>query len=106
MYCFLFALLASLLIHTEFSLWEMTWSFSLWLEAVAILPQINILNKYGGAEAFTLHYIAALGSYRFFYILFWAYRYTVESYICWTSVIAAVLQVALYVDFFILYIRK
>ena len=84
----------------------MIWSFSLWLEAVAIMPQINILSRFGGAERFTLHYIAALGSYRFFYILFWIYRYCVEGYICWTSVLSGVLQTALYVDFFILYLKK
>ena len=105
-YLIVFALILALIIHTEFTWWEMSWSFSLWLEAVAIMPQINILTKYGGAEAFTLHYIAALGSYRFFYILFWAYRYITEGSVCWTSVFAGVLQVALYVDFFVLYLKK
>jgi ER lumen protein retaining receptor len=105
-YLFLFAFIAALIVHTQFSWWEMTWSFSLWLEAVAIFPQINVLTKLGGAEAFILHYIAALGSYRFFYILFWAYRYSTDGYICWTSVLSGILQVALYVDFFVLYIKK
>ena len=105
-YLLVFAAVLALLIHTEFSWWELLWSFSLWLESVAIMPQINILTKFGGAEAFTLHYIAALGSYRFFYILFWIYRYSVESFICWTSVISGLLQVALYVDFFVLYVKK
>ena len=102
----MFAAVLALLIHTEFTLWELTWSFSLWLEAVAIMPQINILSKLGGAEAFTLHYIAALGSYRFFYIIFWIYRYVVEGTLCWTSIFAGVFQAALYIDFFVLYIRK
>lgn len=84
----------------------MTWSFSLWLESVAIMPQINILSKFGGADSFILHYIAALGSYRFFYILWWAYRYSVEGFVCWTSVLAGLLQVALYIDFFVLYVKN
>ena len=105
-YLIAFAAILALLIHTEFSWWELVWSFSLWLESVAILPQINILNKFGGAEVFTLHYIAALGSYRFFYIIFWVYRYTSEGYVCWTSVLSGILQVALYVDFFVLYLKK
>lgn len=105
-YLILFAVIFSFIIHSEFTLWEMIWSFSLWLESVAIMPQINILSKLGGAEAFTLHYIAALGSYRFFYILFWIYRYSTEGFVSWTSVLSGVLQVALYVDFFVLYLRK
>ena len=70
------------------------------------MPQINIITKFGGAEPFILHYIAALGSYRFFYILFWAYRYSVEGYVCWTSVLSGILQVALYTDYFVLYIKN
>jgi len=50
--------------------WEIVWSYSLWLESLAIFPQITILNQ-NGVEPFTAHYIAALGSYRFFYILNW-----------------------------------
>ena len=96
----------ALIVHTEFSWWELTWSFSLWLEAVAIMPQISVLTKFGGAESFILHYIAALGSYRFFYILNWIYRYYYENTLCWTSVLSGVLQVALYIDFFVLYIKK
>jgi ER lumen protein retaining receptor len=104
-YLIVFAAIFALLIHTELSWWELLWSFSLWLEAVAIMPQINILTKNNEAEAFTLHYIAALGSYRFFYILFWVYRYSSEGFVCWTSVLSGILQVALYVDFFVLYIK-
>ena len=84
----------------------MTWSFSLWLESVAIMPQINILTKFGGAEPFILHYIAALGIYRFFYIINWINRYYYENSLCWTSVLSGVLQVVLYIDFFVLYIKK
>jgi len=105
-YLVVFAVILALIIHTQFTWWELTWSFSLWLEAVAIMPQINILSKNGGAEAFILHYIAALGSYRFFYILFWAYRYSWEGFICWTSILSGILQVGLYVDFFVLYIKN
>jgi len=49
----------------------MIWSYSLWLESLAIFPQITIVLKQGGVEAFTSHYIASLGAYRFFYILNW-----------------------------------
>jgi len=96
----------ALIIHTAFDWWELTWSFSLWLESVAIFPQITILSKYNGVENFTAHYIAALGSYRFFYILNWIYRYYYEKYLCWTSILSGILQVLLYADFFYLYVKN
>jgi ER lumen protein retaining receptor len=96
----------ALLIKEKFDWWELTWSFSLWLEALAIFPQLAILAKYEGCETFTGHYIAALGSYRFFYILNWIYRYYTEKFLCWTSILSGVLQVLLYADFFYLYLKK
>jgi len=96
----------ALIIHTAFDWWELTWSFSLWLESVAIMPQIAILTKSKEVETFTAHYIAALGSYRFFYIINWVYRYYNEKYLCWTSVASGVLQVLLYADFFYVYYKK
>jgi ER lumen protein retaining receptor len=86
--------------------WEMTWSFSLWLEAFAIMPQIDIVNKQKSVESFTAHYIAALGFYRFFYILNWIYRYYDENFLCWTSIITGIVQVLLYADFLYLYLKK
>jgi ER lumen protein retaining receptor len=101
-----FALVMALLIHTAFEWWELTWSFSLWLESVAVFPQITVLTKYNGVESFTSHYIAALGSYRFFYLLNWIYRYYYENFICWTSILSGIVQVLLYADFFYLYLKK
>jgi len=49
----------------------MSWSYSQWLESLAIFPQIAILSQDNGVEPFTAHYIACLGSYRFIYILNW-----------------------------------
>jgi len=51
------------------------WSFSIFLEAVAILPQLFLLQRTGEAETITTHYLAALGAYRAFYIPNWIYRY-------------------------------
>ena len=63
-----FALVMTLLIHRDWTWWGLTWSFSLWLESVAVFPQISIIAKTNGFFAYTAHYLAALGSYRFFYI--------------------------------------
>ena len=64
-------------------------AFSIYLEAVAILPQLFMLQKQGGAENLTSHYVMLLGLYRLFYLFNWVYRYaTEENYmqpIVWVS---------------------
>ena len=82
------------------------WSFSLWLESVAVFPQITIIVKTNGIFAYTAHYLAALGSYRFFYIILWIYRYIKYKTLSWVSICSGVLQVLLYADFFYLYIKN
>ena len=101
-----FAMVMTMLITASYDWWELVWTFSLWLESVAIFPQISILAKNNGVELFTSHYIAALGSYRFFYLLNWIYRYYTEGYLSWVSILSGILQVMLYADFFYLYLKN
>ncbi|CEG78489.1 Putative ER lumen protein retaining receptor [Rhizopus microsporus] len=82
------------------------WTFSIWLESAAILPQLFMLQKTGEAETITTHYIFALGAYRALYILNWIYRYYVEDHIEWVSCIAGLVQTAIYSDFFYIYYTK
>jgi ER lumen protein retaining receptor len=67
------ALLMALLVHTRLSLFELSWSFSIWLEALAIIPQLRMLTKMKDVENLTSNYMAALGLYRLFYIFHWYY---------------------------------
>jgi len=64
----------ALLFNYAYSPFELTWAFSIWLESVAILPQLFMLQRTGEAEAITTHYLAALGLYRGLYIPNWMYR--------------------------------
>jgi ER lumen protein retaining receptor len=64
----------ALIFNYEYSPFELVWSFSIWLESVAILPQLFMLQRTGEAEAITTHYLAALGLYRALYIPNWIYR--------------------------------
>ena len=105
-YLIIFAVIMSLIINKDYSLWGLVWSFSLWLESVAVFPQISIIAKTNGFFSYTAHYLAALGSYRFFYILLWIYRYIKQGRILWVSVLSGILQCLLYVDFFYLYIKN
>lgn len=97
------ALVMTLIINSGWSSWEFMWSYSLWLEAVAFIPQIVMLNKIRIIENITSNYVATLGLYRFFYILNWIYRYYVDDFYCWTQILSGVLQTGLYVDFLYYY---
>jgi len=98
--------LLGLIINHEFSLMEILWTFSIYLESVAILPQLFMVSKTGEAETITSHYLFALGSYRGLYILNWIYRYYFEGFYDIIAIIAGCIQTILYCDFFYLYITK
>ncbi|KAG9578517.1 putative ER lumen protein retaining receptor, partial [Aureobasidium melanogenum] len=85
---------------------EMLWAFSIWLEAVAILPQLFMLQRTGEAETITTHYLFALGAYRALYIPNWIYRWFTEGHFEPISVIAGLVQTVLYSDFFYIYYTK
>ena len=70
---------AGLLINQDWTPFEMIWAFSIYLEAVAILPQLFLLQKQGEVENLTSHYVAALGAYRGLYLMNWVYRYFTED---------------------------
>ena len=60
----------------------MLWQASIYLEAVAILPQLTVIMRTQNIDNLTSNYIALLGAYRAFYILNWIYRYfTEENYV-------------------------
>lgn len=82
------------------------WVFSIYLEAVAILPQLFMLQRRGEAETITAHYLFALGSYRGLYILNWIYRYFTEGYFDPIAVVSGIVQTVLYADFFYLYVTR
>ncbi len=80
--------------------------FSIWLESVAILPQLFMLQRTGEAETITTHYLFALGAYRALYIPNWIYRYFTENRWVWVPVLAGIVQTVLYSDFFWIYYTK
>lgn len=98
--------LLSLIFTHAYSFREVTWSFSIWLESVAIIPQLYMLQRTGSAENITTHYIFALGIYRALYIPNWAYRYFFEGKFDYIAVFAGILQTVVYSDFFYIYYTK
>lgn len=96
----------SLIFTNRYSMGEILWSFSLWLESMAILPQLYILQRTGEAENITTHYIFALGLYRALYIPNWFYRYFAEGRFDYISILSGLVQTAIYSDFFYIYYTK
>ncbi len=97
----------ALLLHAQWAPFELLWTFSLYLEAVAILPQLFLLQRTGEHEQFTLHYIFALGLYRALYLVNWIYRAFTESYHGeWIVWLAGIVQTALFCDFFYYYLKR
>ncbi|KAK9768816.1 endoplasmic reticulum retention protein [Basidiobolus ranarum] len=95
------------LIFTEwYTFNEILWTFSLFLESVAILPQLYMLSTTGEAETITTHYLGALGAYRAFYLVNWIYRYFYENKYYPIAILAGIVQTALYLDFFYIYVTK
>ncbi|XP_010916687.1 ER lumen protein-retaining receptor A [Elaeis guineensis] len=94
----------ALLFHDRSTFREVFWAFSIYLEAVAILPQLVLLQRSGNVDNLTGQYVFFLGAYRAFYILNWIYRYFTEvHYSRWIPWIAGFIQTALYADFFYYY---
>lgn len=102
------ALVMAVIFPYFWTLWEILWAFSIWLESVAILPQLFMLQRTGEAETITTHYLFALGLYRALYIPNWIWRYFTEPehHIDYIAVIAGIIQTILYSDFFWIYYQK
>uniref|UniRef100_A0A8C4QUG7 ER lumen protein-retaining receptor n=1 Tax=Eptatretus burgeri TaxID=7764 RepID=A0A8C4QUG7_EPTBU len=96
----------AVLVNHSFTLLEILWTFSIYLEAVAILPQLFMVSKTGEAETITSHYLFALGLYRALYLANWVWRYHNEGFYDPIAIMAGVVQTVLYCDFFYLYITK
>lgn len=97
--------------NNHFTFSEVLWTFSIYLEAVAIIPQLVVIHytakETGGfVDALNSHYVFALGGYRALYLLNWVYRLmTEDNYSNWIVWIAGLVQTAIYCDFFYYYIR-
>ncbi|KAL5568217.1 hypothetical protein UlMin_024792 [Ulmus minor] len=101
--CFLLALLLPL----DYTPIDVLWSFSIYLEAVAIVPQLVQLQRSRNIDNLTGNYVFLLGGYRALYLLNWIYRFFTELHkIRWIPWVSGLVQTALYADFFYYYIQS
>ncbi|XP_072986353.1 ER lumen protein-retaining receptor-like [Typha latifolia] len=99
--CFMLALL----INRQFTVTEVLWTFSLYLEAVAILPQLVLLQRSRNIDNLTGNYVFLLGAYRALYLLNWVFRFFMEKHQRrWIPWVSGLVQTAIYTDFFYYYI--
>lgn len=96
----------SFLVNYSYTPMEVLWTFSIYLESVAILPQLFMISKTGEAETITTHYLFFLGLYRLLYLANWIRRYQTENFYDQISVVSGVVQTIFYCDFFYLYVTK
>lgn len=101
-------LVLALLINEKFTFREVMWTFSIYLEAVAILPQLVLLQRTRNVDNLTGQYVFFLGAYRGLYIINWIYRYFAEPTYSthWITWISGLVQTLLYADFFYYYINS
>ncbi|EEH59780.1 uncharacterized protein MICPUCDRAFT_14346 [Micromonas pusilla CCMP1545] len=99
--------LLAAVINQKLSVMEILWTFSIYLESVAILPQLVLLQRTKNVDNLTSNYVFLLGSYRGLYLLNWIYRcLTEEGYRQWIVWISGLLQTAIYCDFFYYYLKS
>ena len=93
---------------SDFSIIDLLWTFSIYLESIAILPQLIVLQRYREVENLTGNYIFFMGAYRALYIVNWIYRaHTEKNYKHhWVVYFCGVLQTILYADFFYYYFQS
>ncbi|EDV24670.1 uncharacterized protein TRIADDRAFT_25687 [Trichoplax adhaerens] len=75
---------------------EICWSMSLFLEALAILPQLIMSHNRGESLGVIRHYMLMLAFYKTMYCFNWVYRKLCMDYFSLTSVIAGTGQTLVY----------
>ena len=94
---------------------DTNWAFSMYLETVAIFPQILLFSiKKGQIEKFTSHYVALCGLSRLFSLIFWWDTYDelkvpesfFGNYVGYFIIGAQILQLLIMADYYYLYFKS
>jgi ER lumen protein retaining receptor len=90
----------------ERTLKAIAWTFSLWVEAVAIFPQLLFMTRIGHLDVLTREYIFFLSIYRIFYLLNWvAVLMKMGKSTLKVLYITGIIQTLVYSDFIYNYIK-
>ncbi|XP_001604387.1 ER lumen protein-retaining receptor [Nasonia vitripennis] len=91
----------AILINYNLTAIEVLWTFSIHLEAVAMVPQFVFVSKARRIHKHVLYYVLSLATYKCLYIIHWVYRYYQEAHYDKFSVAGGIIQFVLYVDFLV-----
>jgi len=94
------ALLLGFITAEEWTIVEVLWTASIWLESVSVLPQLFLLQQLRKVDSLTAAFLATRGAWRFFYILNWIYRYFAEHYVNPIGWVGGIVQTGLYIFVF------
>ena len=100
--CVPFTLISTL----SYSIDEILWTYSLWLESVAILPQMFLIRRNQRVDVITKDYVFFLGMYRLFYVLNWIRKAIVKHKTMKVVWATGCLQTIIYIDFLYYYCRS
>lgn len=94
-------LIASLLLTTEFSVLEICWTFSEFLEGFSMVPQYIFSYRDGSnSDKGNVLFIFCLGAYRVFYAMNWIYKKIfVPHYSDIQSWIGGIVEILFFLDF-------
>lgn len=110
------ALILAIFFHASLNAFlpaDIAWSFALYLEAVACLPQLFMFQKQGRVEAFTSHFLAAQALSKVMAFLFWLSTHgelndsttSLKNYVGYWVMAMQVLQLIVMGDFIYHYVR-
>jgi len=83
--------LSTLVVH-EWTIMEILWTWSIYMESVALIPQLYLIWKTKKSDHYILLYLLCMAFYRGFYIFNWIYRYMDESYYDLIVIVAGVVE--------------
>jgi len=82
-------------INHETTFPEVCWTWSIYMEAVALLPQYYMIWNGSHLDYGLVTYLIAMGGYRGMYILNWLYRYNTENYFDMIAVVGGVIETSI-----------
>ncbi|KAE9538791.1 hypothetical protein AGLY_005373, partial [Aphis glycines] len=106
MYLIVPSLMLSFVFVHVYSMMEIIWAFSIYLESVAIVPQLFMVPRTSQDKSIVSHYLFALGSYKAFYLLNWIYHYYEENFFDPIVIVAGIVETVMtYYGYYSIFIR-
>lgn len=109
--CFVFAVL----VHPDLNnrpVFDTLWTTALYLDVIAMIPQLIMMSKCKEVEALTSHFVGGTALSRLVSLLFWYHGFAELAPLDgsfnlagWAIILAHVLQVLLLCDFLLYYVR-